>query len=222
MKRREFSTTLVRGGVAAAGLASGLPLAYAQAGAPVAGKDYLVINPPVPTPANGKVEVIEFFWYGCPHCYDLEPFLKKWTAKLPKDVEFRRVPAVPTERWMPNARTFYTLESLGLLERMHGEVFDAIHIDRVNFNDEKIQLEWMAKKGVDRNKFAEAWKSFSVQSKTKRAVQLTQSYDVTGVPALVVDGKYFTSVSMTGSPEGLMQTLDSLIAKARSERPKKK
>jgi len=123
---------------------------------------------------------------------------------------------------MPNARTFYTLESLGLLERMHGEVFDAIHIDRVNFNDEKIQLEWMAKKGVDRNKFAEAWKSFSVQSKTKRAVQLTQSYDVTGVPALVVDGKYFTSVSMTGSPEGLMQTLDSLIAKARSERPKKK
>ena len=183
---------------------------------------YKPLANPQPVETGEKIEVIEFFWYGCPHCFDLEPFLKKWTAKLPKDVEFRRVPAVPTERWMPNARTFYTLESLGLLERMHGEVFDAIHIDRVNFNDEKIQLEWMAKKGVDRSKFAEAWKSFSVQSKTKRAVQLTQSYDVTGVPALVVDGKYFTSVSMTGSPEGLMQTLDSLIAKARSERPKKK
>ena len=185
-------------------------------------KPFLELNPPIPTERSGKVEVVEFFWYGCPHCFDLEPFLKKWTAKLPKDVEFRRIPAIPTERWMPNARTFYTLESLGLLERMHGEVFDAIHIDRVNLNDEKIQLEWMAKKGVDRAKFAEAWKSFSVQSKTKRAVQLTQAYDVTGVPALVVDGKYFTSVSMTGSPEGLMQTLDSLIAKARAERPKKK
>jgi thiol:disulfide interchange protein DsbA len=183
---------------------------------------YKPLANPQAVETGDKIEVVEFFWYGCPHCFDLEPFLKKWTAKLPKDVEFRRIPAVPTERWMPNARTFYTLESLGLLERMHGEVFDAIHIDRVNFNDEKIQLEWMAKKGVDRAKFAEAWKSFSVQSKTKRAVQLTQAYDVTGVPALVVDGKYFTSVSMTGSPEGLMQTLDSLIAKARSERPKKK
>lgn len=183
---------------------------------------YKPLANPQAVETGDKIEVVEFFWYGCPHCFDLEPFLKKWTAKLPKDVEFRRIPAIPTERWMPNARTFYTLESLGLLERMHGEVFDAIHIDRVNLNDEKIQLDWMAKKGVDRAKFAEAWKSFSVQSKTKRAVQLTQAYDVTGVPALVVDGKYFTSVSMTGSPEGLMQTLDSLIAKARSERPKKK
>jgi thiol:disulfide interchange protein DsbA len=186
-----------------------------------AGKDYKPLAKPQAVESGEKIEVVEFFWYGCPHCFDLEPFLKKWTAKLPKDVEFRRIPAIPTERWMPNARTYYTLEAMGLLERMHGEVFDAIHLDRVNLNDEKIQLEWMAKKGVDRARFAEAWKSFSVQSKTKRAVQLTQAYDVTGVPALVVDGKYFTSVSMTGSPEGLMQTLDGLIAKARSERKKK-
>lgn len=187
-----------------------------------AGKDYKPLANPQAVETGEKIEVIEFFWYGCPHCFDLEPFLKKWTAKLPKDVEFRRIPAIPTERWMPNARTFYTLEAMGLLERMHGEVFDAIHIDRVNLNDEKIQLDWMAKKGVDRAKFAEAWKSFSVQSKTKRAAQLTQAYDITGVPTLVVDGKYQTSVSMTGSPEGLMQTLDGLIAKARAERPKKK
>jgi thiol:disulfide interchange protein DsbA len=183
---------------------------------------YKALKSPQPVETGEKIEVVEFFWYGCPHCFDLEPFLKKWTAKLPKDVEFRRIPAIPTERWAPNARTYYTLESLGLLEKLHGEVFDAIHIDRVNFNDEKVQLDWMAKKGVDRNKFAEAWRSFSVQSKTKRAAQLTQAYDITGVPTLVVDGKYVTSVSMTGSPEGLMQTLDSLIAKARSERPKKK
>lgn len=200
-----------------------LALVAGSAGAQMrAGKDYKPLANPQAVETGEKIEVIEFFWYGCPHCFDLEPFLKKWTAKLPKDVEFRRIPAIPTERWMPNARTFYALEAMGLLERMHGEVFDAIHIDRVNLNDERVQLDWMAKKGVDRAKFSEAWKSFSVQSKTKRAAQLTQAYDITGVPTLVVDGKYQTSVSMTGSPEGLMQTLDGLIAKARADRPKKK
>lgn len=200
-----LSLALVAGSVAAQGRSAYKPLANPQA-----------------VETGDKIEVVEFFWYGCSHCFDLEPFLKKWTAKLPKDVEFRRIPAVPTERWLPNARTFYTLEALGLLEKLHGEVFDAIHIDRVNLNDEKTQLDWMARKGVDRAKFAEAWKSFSVQSKTKRAVQQTQAFDITGVPTLVVDGKYVTSVSMTGSPEGLMKALDELIVKARAERPKKK
>ena len=200
-----IALALVAGPAAAQGKAAYKPLAVPQA-----------------VETGDRIEVIEFFWYGCPHCFDLEPFLKKWTAKLPKDVEFRRIPAVPTERWLPNARTFYTLEAMGLLDKLHGEVFDAIHIDRVNFNDEKTQLEWMARKGVDRARFTEAWKSFSVQSKTKRAIQQTQAFDINGVPALVVDGKYVTTVSMAGSPEGLMQTLDELIAKARAERPKAK
>ncbi len=201
----------------------GLSLALVAWGAFAQGRPaYKLLAKPQPVETGQRIEVIEFFWYGCPHCFDLEPFLRKWTASLPKDVEFRRIPAVPTERWMPNARTFYTLEALGLLDKLHGEVFDAIHIDRVNLNDEKTQLDWMAKMGVDRARFAEAWKSFSVQSKTKRAVQLTQAYDITGVPTLVVDGKYVTSVSMTGSPEGLMQTLDELVARARAERSKKK
>lgn len=201
----------------------GLSLALVAGTAAAQGKPaYKPLANPQAVETGEKIEVVEFFWYGCSHCFDLEPFLKKWTAKLPKDVEFRRVPAVPTERWMPNARTYYALEAMGLLDKLHGEVFDAIHLDRVNLNDEKIQLEWMAKKGVDRAKFNEAWKSFSVQSKTKRAVQLTQANDVNGVPTLVVDGKYQTSVSMTGSPEGLMKTLDELIVKARAERGKKK
>jgi thiol:disulfide interchange protein DsbA len=201
----------------------GLTLALAAGSVAAQGKPaFKPLANPQAVETGDKIEVIEFFWYGCSHCFDLEPFLKKWTAKLPKDVEFRRIPAVPTERWMPNARTFYTLEALGLLEKLHGEVFDAIHIDRVNLNDERIQLDWMAKKGVDRAKFTEAWKSFSVQSKTKRAIQQSQAYDISGVPTLVVDGKYATSVSMTGSPEGLMKTLDDLIVKARAERPKKK
>jgi thiol:disulfide interchange protein DsbA len=194
-------------------LFAGAALAAAQAG-----REYKALARPQPTESGAKIEVTEFFWYGCSHCFDLEPFLKKWTAKLPQDVAFRRVPAIPTERWAPNARTFYTLEAIGELERLHGEVFDAIHIDRVNFNNEKAQLEWMAKKGVDSKKFTDAWNSFAVQSKTRRAVQLTQAHDISGVPTLVVDGKYLTSVSMTGSPEGLMQTLDELVAKARAER----
>ena len=187
-----------------------------------AGRDYKPLAAQQAVETGAKIEVIEFFWYGCSHCFDLEPFLKKWVTTLPKDVEFRAIPAVPTERWLPNARTYYTLEAMDLLGRLHGEVFDAIHIDRVNFNDEKIQLEWMAKKGVDKRKFTEAWKSFSVQGKTKRAVQQTQAYGVTGVPTLVVDGKYMTSVGMTGSPEALMKTLDELIVKARAERGGKK
>lgn len=200
----------------------GLTLALAAGSAAAQGKpSYRTLANPQAVESGEKVEVLEFFWYGCPHCFDLEPFLRKWTAALPKDVEFRRIPAIPTERWAPNARTFYALEAMGLLEKMHGEVFDAIHIDRVNLNDERIQLDWMAKKGVDRAKFADAWRSFSVQSKTRRAAQLTQAYDITGVPTLVVDGKYQTSVSMTGSPEGLMKTLDDLIVRARAERKKK-
>ncbi len=184
-------------------------------------ESFKMLAAPQAVETGAKIEVIEFFWYGCSHCFDLEPFLKKWAAKLPKDVEFRRTPAIPTERWAPNARTFYTLEALGELDRLHGEVFDAIHIDRVNLGDEKVQLDWMEKKGVDRRKFAEVWKSFSVQSKTNRAVQMSRAYDITGVPALVVDGKYLTSVGMTGSPEALMKTLDELIVRARAERKKK-
>ena len=219
MKRRDFSKQLAGAGL---GLAA-TGLARAQGG-PVEGQHYVRLSTPapvsLPTP-DKKIEVVEFFWYGCSHCYDLEPILNKWTARLPKDVEFRRVPAIPTERWAPNARTFYTLESLGLLEKLHGAVFDAIHLDRVNFNDERSQLDWMAKKGVDPAKFSEAWKSFSVQSKTKRAVQQTQANDISGVPTLVVDGKYQTSVSMAGSHEALLKVLDELIVKARAERKKK-
>ena len=183
---------------------------------------YKPLAKPQAVESGDKIEVVEFFWYGCSHCFDLEPHLHKWVARLPKDVEFRRIPAVPTERWMAGARTFYTLEALGLLDRLHGEVFDAIHLSHVNLMDEKIQLDWMAGKGVDRAKYADAWKSFSVQSKTRRAVQQTQAYDISGVPTLVVDGKYQTSVSMTGSHEALLKTLDELIARARAERPKKK
>lgn len=200
---------------------AGLFLTLAAGAAAQQKAAFRALATPQPVESGEKIEVIEFFWYGCPHCFDLEPALNKWKAALPKDVEFRRIPAVPTERWLPGARLYYTLEALGQLEALHGAVFDAIHLDRINLNDEKVQLDWMAKKGVDRARYAEAWKSFSVQSKTRRAVQQTQAYEISGVPTLVVDGKYQTSVSMAGSTEALLKTLDELIAKARTERRKK-
>lgn len=194
----------------------------AATGASQAAPAFKPLAQPQAVESGDRIEVIEFFWYGCPHCFDLEPVLKKWTAALPKDVEFRRIPAVPTQRWMHDARIFYTLEALDLLDKMHGAVFDAIHLNSINLGDEKTLVDWMASQGVDRTRFSSAWKSFSVQSKTKRAIQLTQAYDINSVPMLIVDGKYVTSVSMAGSMDALLKTLDELVAKARAERPKKK
>lgn len=198
-----------------------LSLATAAQAALIAGKEYTLLNPPQPVKAGSKVEVIEFFWYGCPHCYDLEPTLNKWLAKLPKDVEFSRMPAIFRGSWVPGARIFYTLEAMGVGEKLHGPVFDAIHRDNVHLDDDRVLIEWMGKQGVDKAKFAETWKSFSVQSKVERAKQLTQAYQFQGVPAVVVDGRYLTSVSNAGSPEALPAVLDALIDKARAERAKK-
>jgi thiol:disulfide interchange protein DsbA len=212
----------------------GLSLALIAGGAAAQVKSsggYATLPSPQPVETGAKIEVIEFFWYGCPHCFDLEPNLKKWMAKLPKDVEMRRVPAIPHPRWAPGARTYYTLEALGELDRLHGEVFEAIHIQRANLADEMTQLDWMAKRGVDRRKFTEASNSFSVQSKIRRASQLSQNYPLfvdkfvdghsVGVPSFIVDGKYLTSASIAGGPDAMFRTLDSLIAKARAERGKK-
>lgn len=218
MKRREFSTTLVRGGVAAAGLASGLPLAYAQAGAPVAGKDYLVINPPVPTPANGKVEVIEFFWYGCPHCNAFEPMLEAWAKKLPADVAFRRVPvAFRDEPFVAHQRIYYALEEMGLLEAMHAKVFAAIHVDHQRLDNPTEIAAFMKKNGVDPAKFMSFYNGFSVQTRARQAAQLAQAYKIDGVPSIAVAGKYFTSATLSGSPQRSLAVADYLIQQARAK-----
>jgi protein dithiol oxidoreductase (disulfide-forming) len=187
----------------------------------VAGKDYLPLSQPLPVDSGEKVEVTEFFWYGCPHCFDLEPLLNKWVKNAPKDVEFKRVPAIFRESWVPGAKIFYALESLGQLQRLHGEVFDAIHVGHVNLNDESVLFDWAASKGIDRKKFAEAYNSFNVQTKVKRAEQLTRQSKISGVPAIIVDGKYMTSGGLTGSHESMFVAMDELIQKARGEHKKK-
>jgi protein dithiol oxidoreductase (disulfide-forming) len=209
MQRRAF--TLLIAGLA---FAAGSACAQIQI---AKGKDYVMVDPAQPTEGGGKVEVIEFFWYGCGHCFKFEPTLVKWTQGLPKDVVFKRVPAVPNDAWAQTAVIYYTLEAMGLLEKMHQKVFDAIHLDNVIITNRKVRDEWLAKNGVDPIKFTEVEKSFAVQSKLARAKQLTASYKIDGVPMMVVNGKYLTSLGHAGGPDRLLQVIDGLVAQSRKE-----
>ena len=190
----------------------------------VAGKDYRAISPAQPTESGKKVEVLEFFWYGCPHCNALQPSLRAWLKQKPADVEFRRVPAVLADTWVPLTRAYYALEATGSVEKLHHEVFAAIHEKSVRLQEPKVLFDWVAQNGVDRQKFADAYGSFGVQSRTQRAVDMTRNYDISGTPTITVDGKYLVAPSMTLKPnrdvdyEKFFQVLDLVIAMARKER----
>ena len=173
---------------------------------------YTELKPPQPLENGGKkVEVVEFFWYGCPHCYNLEPVLETWLKKLPPDAQFRRIPAVFNERWAHDATIFYTLEALGILDRLHRPLFDAIHRDHLRTDSQAAMTEWLAKNDVDPKKFFETMKSFGVQSKTKRAIQLTTAYKIDGTPAMAVQGRYTVSAEQGGSREGMLDTVSYLV-----------
>lgn len=179
------------------------------------GRDFRLINSPLATD-KAKIEVTEFFWYGCPHCFDFEPILAPWAKKLPDDVVFRRVPAVlPNNRWAPHARLYYTLEAMNLVDRLHRDVFNGIHLDRQRLDDEKILFEWMAKKGVEAKIFSETWASFGVQSRVQQARELFLSVGLTGVPSMVVQGKYL--VLPPGTYDDLLEIIEQLIDRARTE-----
>jgi thiol:disulfide interchange protein DsbA len=184
--------------------------------AQVAGKDYIALSPPHPGGSNGQVEVIEFFSFACPHCKELEPFIQKWRAAQPKDVVFRRVPvSFGRPDWTALARVYVTLSTMGLADKLDGPIFDAIHKNHVNLSEEKTRGEWLVKQGVDLRKYNDASRSFGVDSLVKRAEQLTQSYKVTSVPSLYVDGRYAVEAT---SLEGLLKNTDLVVAKARAEK----
>jgi thiol:disulfide interchange protein DsbA len=179
------------------------------------GRDFRLVNPPLAADRN-TIEVTEFFWYGCPHCFDFEPKLAAWVRKLPAEVSFRRVPAIfPNNKWTPGARLYYTLEAMNLQEKLHDEVFKAIHVERQRFDDQKILLAWMEKKGVDAREFSATWASFGVQSRVQQALKLTQAAGVTGVPAVMVDGRYLALTA--GKHEELLAAIDLLVARVRAE-----
>jgi protein dithiol oxidoreductase (disulfide-forming) len=171
---------------------------------------YLEINPPLPVEATNKIEVLEFFWYGCIHCYNLEPKIETWLKTLPKDVEFRRVPAVFNDRWAHDASIFYAFEALGLLDKLHRPFFDAIHRDRLRTDRWPELSGWLEKQGVDAKKFEATVKSFGVQSKTRRAVRLTAAYKIDGTPAMAVHGRYTVP-----SSEAMLNTVNQLVGAVR-------
>ncbi len=184
----------------------------------VEGKDYTVLTNPQPTQDSGKIEVLEFFWYGCPHCYSLHPHLKTWLMNIPGDVDFRYVPAIFRPNWVSGAKIFYAIEAIGVTSTLHDKVYDAMHRDKIDLNNESILFDWIEKQGIDRKKFESTYNSFAVQNQVARSTQMSRQYQLTGVPALVINGKYLTSGSMGGTPQDTVKTLDALIEKARKEK----
>jgi thiol:disulfide interchange protein DsbA len=184
----------------------------------VEGKNYDRLKNPQPTESGNKIEVVEFFSYGCPHCAELEPILDGWLAKLPPDVAFHRVPVVFQARWEPLGKIYYTLDALGVEGKLSPEVFRAIHQQGIPLWDTKAFLDWAASKGLDRKKVEDVFGSFAINSKMNRARQLAQQFDVQSVPTVVVDGKFRTGSDRVGSHAQLPGAIDQLIAKARAER----
>ncbi len=190
-------------------------LGAAQAFAAVtAGKDYKVLNPAQPVSGN-KIEVVEFFFYECPHCYHLHGPLSAWEKKMPKDVELKFVPVIFRDSMEPMARTYYALEALGQQARLHNDLFEAWHVYHVDLSDEAKITDFVAKHGVDRAKFAAAYNSFSIGSKLRRSEQMVESFGVRGTPTLAVDGKYTISDLQ---PEDAIRVLNEVIEIARKER----
>ncbi len=167
---------------------------------------------PQPTQDPAKIEVIEFFWYGCPHCYYAEPAVAEWRKRQPAEVQFVRVPAIFNTNWAVLGRAYYAMQQLGLGEDVHRALFEAIHTDRKNLNDDASLTEFFATHGVPREKFADAYHSFGVDSQTGRANQMTRAYGLEGVPTFIVNGKFRVDGTSAGSEAGMFEALDQLVA----------
>jgi thiol:disulfide interchange protein DsbA len=212
IQRRQFTTALLAAGAGS----TVLPLAAQPQQFPVEGTNYVKLGQAVPVPSGGKIDVIEFFWYGCPHCNAFEPTLDAWQKTLPADVAFRRVPvAFSEEPFVAHQKIFYALDAMGLIPTMHRKVFYAIHNDRMRLAKPDEIAAFMAKNGVDSAKFLETYNSFSVQTKVSQAKQLAQAYKIDAVPAMGVQGRYFINGTMAGTNDRMTAVADALIQKVR-------
>lgn len=183
------------------------------------GVHYQVIKPAQPTAApEGKVEVMELFWYGCPHCFRFEPYVKGWLKKKSDDIVFRRVPAMLSPKWESHTRAYYAAEVMGVLDKLHEPLFIALHVEKKRIFKEQDILDFAASVGIDREQFAKTYNSFAVSAKVQQSKKLTEAFNITGVPSIVVNGKYLTSASHAGSFEGLTVLMNEL---AKSELPTK-
>ena len=183
-----------------------------QAAEYTAGVEYKVL-PEQPTDSGDKIEVLEFFWYGCPHCYTFEPYINAWKKSKPANVEFSRVPAIFRPDWEVQARAYYAMSNMGVIESMHEKIFAAIHKDKKRLEKKEQLTDFIVKNGVDRAKFEAEYNSFSVDSMVRKAKKLQTAYKIEGVPSIAVNGKYLTSGSMSGSYQNMVNILDYLVKK---------
>lgn len=213
MRRRDFSQVAL---LSASAWGLSVPVAHAQAKAPVEGKDYIKLSRPAPvdTPAP-KVEVLEFFGYWCPHCARFEPAFEAWAKKAPAHMVVRRVPVAFRDNQVPMQRLYFALEAMGKVDELHGKVFTAIHGDKANLSTQDDIANWVAKNGVDKAKFLEQYNSFSMSGKVKRASQMVEAYQLDGVPAMGVAGQYFTSGSLAGTMERVLAVVEHLAEASR-------
>jgi len=195
-------------------------LASAQGQKIEEGFDYRILPIAQPSETKGKVEVIEFFWYGCPHCYDFESELSSWVKRQPKDVVFRRVPVAFRDDFMPHSQLFYALEAMGKGDALNEKVMYAMHKENKRLLTENEIADWVASQGIDRNTFLATYRSFAVVSKARAAKQLTESYRIDGVPTIVMQGKYVTSPSIAGSKAKAIVVMDYLEEKIRKDKYK--
>jgi thiol:disulfide interchange protein DsbA len=183
--------------------------------------DYRLIPKPQPVETGDRIEVIDFFFYACPYCHEMLPHLERWQKRKPADVVFRHVPVVRHDSWVPLAKTYYTLEAMGEVARLHAAVYRSYHVEDLSMSQDKVIAEWAAKHGLDREKFMAIYNSPEVRQQVERARKMTMDYDIQGTPSVVVDGKFLTSSGMTPSVAMVIPVIDGLVRLARQQRVEK-
>lgn len=186
------------------------------------GVEFDAVAQPIVTDTPTKIEVMEIFWYGCIHCYQMEAPINAWAKKLPEDVVFKRMPGLPNPSWAPMAKTFYAMETLGVSEKLHAPLFAAIHKQKtLDPTNEKAAIDWVTKQaGLDRAKVEQAFKSFTINTNLNRAALVFRNSGATGVPSLVIDGRYITSSTMAGGNESALKVADYIITNVRAQKAK--
>jgi thiol:disulfide interchange protein DsbA len=177
------------------------------------GTHYQRLATPVPTATGDRIEVVEAFWYGCPHCHHLEPIVEAWLKTKPAHVEFVRIPAVLGRQWEPLARAYYAAETLGVLDRVHKPLFVAVQARKPPLNDAEQLADFFASQGIDRQAFLQTYRSFGVETRLQRSKDLIRRYGITGVPAVIINGKFVINAESAGSPEKIFEVVDYLASK---------
>lgn len=190
--------------------------AAANAAEFTAGKEYVELNNPVPVAEPGKIEVVEMFWYGCPHCYQFEPTINPWIEKLPSDVDFKRIPAMFGGIWNAHGQMFLALESMNVEKKVHDAIFNAYHREGKKLDTPEKMAEFLEGQGVDKEAFLKAYNSFGVKSRAEQAKKLAMAYQITGVPVMIVNGKYRFDIGSAGGPQRALEVADYLIEKERA------